>query len=339
MASFGRPFSADSPVLAVPPQSAHQASFEKPPCGQGVMSQESQVASPATAPGTRPMAGRKRSRDEAAPNLADEASEPMHIESTAAPEDDWEYGEGMTLIKPNQSYFSDATTQSGTWLEERKAAEDEAHQAAAAARALALQERPPLRSNKSQRLDQTALPSPGGDAGIGAFDTQSSASARAGATADSSVPSPPDSSGLPVVDDFTLLLGVGWRRISDDEHIQAAARGWARYLENHYPLSAVTIRLESRGLQAYLAEATEGFFLFAEDLRQGQFVSQNAESALQNLKSSPPVFEGHETLFASESLGDTVAAGRAQAAATNVADIQGFQLAPQSQSGMEVEMS
>jgi hypothetical protein len=110
-----------------------------------------------------------------------------------------------------------------------------------------------------------------------------------------------DSLAQPVVDDFTLHLGIGWSRISDDGHIQAAARGWARYIENHYPVTNVKILLESRGLQSYLVEATEGYFLFAENLRQGRLVSTTPEGTLNNLKISPPMFDGPTTMDASES--------------------------------------
>lgn len=105
----------------------------------------------------------------------------------------------------------------------------------------------------------------------------------------------------PIIDHFTRQLGIGWKGIADEEHIQAAARGWARFIENHYPLSDVRIRLESKGLQSYLIEATEGFFLFAEDLRQARFVSQTATGALQNLQASPPCFDGADTLLRAKS--------------------------------------
>ncbi|KAL1899597.1 hypothetical protein Cpir12675_001365 [Ceratocystis pirilliformis] len=93
------------------------------------------------------------------------------------------------------------------------------------------------------------------------------------------------------IDELTLHLGIGWRRLSSEEHIRAAARGWARYIEMHYPLSNVTITLESKALQSYLVESNEGFFLFSEDLRQGRLVSRTREGVLANLKTNPPVFD------------------------------------------------
>ena len=41
------------------------------------------------------------------------------------------------------------------------------------------------------------------------------------------------------VDDYTLALGIGWTKIaSEDPDTQAAARGWVKYIENHYPAHA-----------------------------------------------------------------------------------------------------
>jgi len=184
----------------------------------------------------------------------------------------------MVLIKSNKGYVADASSQSGTWLEEKKAADEEKRRK---------QERDMIipRSHKSQRRG----------AGL--------ATAPLAAHAPSSSPvnkaSPADNA--PVIDDFTLHLGIGWRKIRDDEHIQAAARGWARYIENHYPITNVHIRLESNGLQSYLVEASEGFFLFADNLRNGRLVSTNVEGALRNLQNSPPIFDGAETLVAADS--------------------------------------
>lgn len=107
-----------------------------------------------------------------------------------------------------------------------------------------------------------------------------------------------DSSTEPAVDHFTHLLGVGWARISDDKDVQAAARGWSRYIENHYPLSMVRIVLKSKGLEANLAETKDGFFLFKDDLSEGRLVGSDWESCLANLQRKPITFQGPETLKA-----------------------------------------
>lgn len=292
MPSFDRVY-ASSPVLAMPPQSAHQVSLSKsfpqhqilpfsPPA-----SWRSQLARTCTA------AGRKRSRDEAAVNL--DAPEKLAEALKPEPEDEWIYGPGMTLIKKSTGYITDAANQSGTWVEERAAAEDARKmEEALLARDQLAQSRPSLRSHKSQRLDMTTPPTHSQER----FPSRRSSPTR---EAINPMASSSDSLAQPIVDDFTLHLGIGWSRISDNGHIQAAARGWARYIENHYPVSNVKILLESRGLQSYLVEANEGFFLFAENLRQGRLVSVTPEGALNNLKVSPPVFDGLNTMDASES--------------------------------------
>ncbi|KAH6676175.1 hypothetical protein F5X68DRAFT_39472 [Plectosphaerella plurivora] len=294
MGSFGRPFHGDTPVLTIPSQPAHYPGFDT-----SMMASQASRTGPASS-FARPsaeaplrIAGRKRSRDEASPNLADENPEPEPSGPVAEPDEEWEYGEGMVLIKRGQgvtgAYVTDASNQSGTWVEEE--ANAEILQRAASARVAAL-ERPVFRSNKSQRLNPTS--SLNDEISPGAIQTSSPSATNAG-------------NSEPVVDAFTLHLGIGWRKISDDDHIQAAARGWARYIENHYPISSVNIRLESSGLQAYLVEAKEGFFLFAENLKHGRLVSTEAERALQNLKSSPPIFDAQETLFAVETPGPMLA--------------------------------
>lgn len=288
MASFDRAYSS-SPVLTMPPQPAHQVPFDRP-----VFSHQSTSFSDSASWSQTPrqnfaFAGRKRSRDEAAINLdaPEKAVEPPIKEA----EDEWVYGEGMTLIKPNSGYVVDASSQSGTWVEEQAAAE-EARKAEAAllVQDQLSQDRPSLRSNKSQRLEMSTPALPG----------QQGQYNRCSPTRDIANPmtASSDSIAQPVVDDFTLHLGIGWSRIGEDEHIQAAARGWARYVENHYPVTDAKIRLESRGLQSYLVEANEGYFLFAENLRHGQLVSKDADRALQNLKSSPPLFDGLEIMEA-----------------------------------------
>ncbi|KAI1293371.1 hypothetical protein F5Y03DRAFT_329830 [Xylaria venustula] len=239
-------------------------------------------------------AGRKRSRDEAGVNLDVEEAKLATIEPVKEPEDEWIYGEGMVLIKSPSSYVANAGSQSGTWLEEKAAADEKSK--SEAARAINQQARPSLRSHKSQRLDMNVLALPGAE-------TQAKRASPV-RELDPVISTPglsTDVSSQPIVDNFTLHLGIGWSRISEDEHIQAAARGWSRYIENHFPVTNARIQLESKGLQSYLVEASEGFFLFAEDLRQGQLVSRDVNQTLNNLKSTPPVFEGLQVMTAAES--------------------------------------
>lgn len=185
----------------------------------------------------------------------------------------------MVLIKKHTGYTADAGSQSGTWIEE-KAAQEHARklEEATVAQKKLSQERSSLRSNKSQRLSFTNDPSPSDQ---GAPNNGGSPGRDAS----------PDAPNQPVVDDFTMHLGIGWARLSEDEHIQAAARGWARYIDNHFPISGAKILLQ-KSQEAYLVQAREGFFLFAENLREGRLVSSDPERAFVNLKSCPAVFDG-----------------------------------------------
>lgn len=240
--------------------------------------------------------GRKRSRDEAAINLDPPEKAPPAVEPVQE-DDEWEYGPGMILIKKNSGYTHDASSQSGTWVDEKAAKEEQRRtEELLLAQQREAQERPSLRSHKSSRLDVTA--------NLPAQDIQANRASPGREMSDASTlvsPPTPDASAQPVVDDFTLHLGIGWNRISSDEHIQAAARGWARYIEDHFPVTNAQIKLESKGLESYLVEAEEGFFLFGENLRQGRLVSRDPQRVLENLRTSPPTFDGPNTMEATES--------------------------------------
>ncbi|KAI9801483.1 MAG: hypothetical protein M1833_002715 [Piccolia ochrophora] len=228
------------------------------------------------APPSAKARGLKRSLDEmTAQDEALHAPSPVaEPQSQSAPL----YGEGMTLMQPNGFSIS-AGSQTGTWAEE-------------------LTDLPPqnsiptqpgritLHTRKSQRLDNLCN-SP-----------QSSSLPSDTLTAHS----PPKASpSEPVVDEFTHRLGIGWTRLCDDDlHLQAAARGWARYIENHYPLSSVRLLLKSKGLNAYLASTDKGYFLFQDDLRQGQPLGLTEEAALTSLQRGPVAYETTEALVAVE---------------------------------------
>lgn len=100
----------------------------------------------------------------------------------------------------------------------------------------------------------------------------------------------------PPIDESTYLLGIGWALISEDRDVQAAARGYAKYIENHYPLSTAKVIMKSKGLDAILVETNEGYHLFNEDLTEGKLVSVTRQNCLANLQRSPVVFEGLTTL-------------------------------------------
>jgi len=229
-------------------------------------------------------AGRKRSRDDAASNLEDDYFPVQQSTSAPAPpenEDEWEYGEGMTLIKPSGSgYIISAGSQTGTWAEEKADEEIPAP--------VATQEKPILRSAKSQRLDFTSTP-------VIAEEIMSNGTLITPLSA-----SPTNGYIEPAVDDFTRHLGIGWSLISADDDIQAAARGWTKFINNHFPVTDAKIRLQSKGLASYLVEANEGYFLFGEDLKQGRLVSTILERTWVNLRGPVPIFDGEGVMEAGE---------------------------------------
>ncbi|ESZ92164.1 hypothetical protein SBOR_7459 [Sclerotinia borealis F-4128] len=287
MGSFShQAFSRSSPIVTIPPHLPPQPSFNRPtftsPFVKAPMPSpaSSSWLTPTSAP---PAAGRKRSRDEAA--FADdeyfphEPVEPVIVEN----EEEWEYGPGMTLIKPSKGYILSADSQTGTWLEEKEAEE----KVQAALRA-ASPERPIVRSAKSQRIDLGCTPS--------MVEEMSFANGALSATVQTGGTGPVQ----PSIDEYTRHLGIGWSKLSADEDIQAAVRGWTKYIENHYPVNNAIIRLQSRGLASYLVEAQEGYFLFGEDLRQGRLVSISLEKTFENLRGPTPIFEGDMVLEASE---------------------------------------
>jgi hypothetical protein len=229
---------------------------------------------------------RKRSRDETDFNLNLDGSHfPSPQINTPAPIlEEPIYGEGMMLINPSTGLSVSAESQTGTWYEEK--VEVEASPSAQG------EDRPKMPSSrKSVRLDPAAPAAPRLDDIAAAVAPESP---------------PKSSSSHPTIDDFTYALGIGWTRLaSADPDIQAAARGWVRYLENHYSrhIHGAEILLKSKGLNAYLVGSQEGFYLFGEDLLEGRLVARSWESCLNNLRSHPIAFEREEVLRAERTPG------------------------------------
>ncbi len=235
---------------------------------------------------THTQPSRKRSRDETDTTSNHDGSYlPSQQLNTPAPiPEEPIYGEGMVLLNPSTGLAVSAESQTGTWCEEKVERQPNALPP--------LESRPKLpTSRKSVRLDPAAPPAPRLDDIAAAVAPESP---------------PKSSSSHPTIDDFTYALGIGWTRLtSEDSDIQAAARGWARYLENHYSTHTrgAEILLKSKGLNAYLVGSHEGFFLFSEDLLEGRLVGRNWESCLNNLRTHPIAFEGQEVLRAERTPG------------------------------------
>jgi hypothetical protein len=240
---------------------------------------------------------RKRSRDESAFDSADAEgsyfpSLQQQVNTPAPIPEEPIYGEGMVLLNPSTGLAISAESQTGTWYEEK--VEKDALVKEVEAINTANQFRPKFpASRKSMRLSQSSIKTDfGSDMGQ--------------QTAPASPPKTANASSRPEVDEATIALGVGWTKMaSEDENIQTAARGWARYLENHYArhVHGAEFLLKSSGLNAYLVGAHEGFYLFSENLLEGRLVARTWENCLTNLRSQPMAFEGEEVLRAKRTPG------------------------------------
>lgn len=130
------------------------------------------------------------------------------------------------------------------------------------------------------------------------------------------------------IDQASMILGVGWSSLRLNSTMDQASRGWARYIETHFPVQSVKILWKNDGLEAYLVEAvtcdgreqrvssrsptarasspwvrrvgSPGYFLFDQKMTQGKLVAKSWERTLQNLRVSPIVFEGDRVMEANE---------------------------------------
>ncbi|KAI9761547.1 MAG: hypothetical protein M4579_000938 [Chaenotheca gracillima] len=260
--------------LSSPPRFANSSPFNgngttASPAAFGQWLQSKQEPSP-----VQPSRGRKRSCDEMASLTEADATTTDTTTIAPPPQPEPIYGEGMTLIQPS-GYIIDASSQTGTWLEEKAKEEPEAPLPTSSA---PIEIPSALQSRKSQRLDSDLSSSP--------LAPRSASPAKFQPTG-------------PPIDDFTLLLGVGWTRLNAvPAHVEEAMRGWTRYIDNHYPLTNPTMLLQSKAHDSFLVGAQEGFFLFDESLGEARLVGASEQTMLANLRSQPVAFEGTDSLKA-----------------------------------------
>lgn len=194
------------------------------------------------------------------------------------------YGEGMTLVDSSNGLAISAESQTGTWYEEQLEVERLAAVQAGNQAARSLVSDRSLPRSKFQRR------SPSSDSAV-----------REQTVPFDHVNDPADSYVDPALDNFSHSFGE-WACVSDDHLVRSASRGWARFVERYHPsLNNVEVLLRFKLRNQCLIRANEGFFLFKEDLTEGQLVAQTWEAAVANLKAEPPVFEGTEVLMAEKS--------------------------------------
>lgn len=212
------------------------------------------------------IAGRKRSRGEIYDDGDDHGDGSIMQYQTAQPtvnRGEPVYGPGMTISYPNDpsgAYAADASTQSGTWVDEA------AHQAAAT--------RPIMATRKSQRLD-------------------SSASRPDDISASFAQVAPRAPGTEPLIDEASKLLGISWKRMDISEATQISQRAYTRWITRHYPqLADVEIWFENSAIPGYLGRATntingiQEYYLWSFDLHQAILVTRNPSDLI--LKLSQP---------------------------------------------------
>lgn len=290
---------SNSPTVLLPPQSVHafspasyslpmqhQQAYPTPLLSKSQSSSQPKQALSSALPPANP--SRKRTRDES----FDEYSEALHGTSWKVPSDcpvlsESCEGDDPTLPTDNMDTTSAITgdtipsgNQSTTWFGTQLDTPIETAADVAVPQAVGQGEILAEPSRKVRRRDRS-----------------SSRELMTGNASDSDW-LPKSCPEDPPIDESTYLLGIGWALIGEDRDVQAASRGWAKYIENHYPFSTAKIILQSKGLEAVLVETNQGYHLFNEDLSEGKLVSATWQTCLANLQHSPTVFEGLTTLKA-----------------------------------------
>ena len=108
--------------------------------------------------------------------------------------------------------------------------------------------------------------------------------------------SPPAAGGGPKIDEWTRRLGISWTGPEDNPIAIACLRGYQTFIEKHYPLTNAKIVAQNKQHCCCLVEASQGWYLFDDDLRNGKLLSRAKERALNNLTQNPVVFEEPEAM-------------------------------------------
>ena len=80
--------------------------------------------------------------------------------------------------------------------------------------------------------------------------------------------------------------------MGDDPDVLAAARGYCRNIENNYVLTMPEILAKSKGLEAFLVQTNEGYYLFNEGLTEGRLIANDYDTTLARLQSPEIQFNG-----------------------------------------------
>lgn len=105
----------------------------------------------------------------------------------------------------------------------------------------------------------------------------------------------------PTVDDATRALGIGWTKIEGTPDELGSARGAARFINNHFPMTNPQIVAENNNRELQLVNADGGFYLFDDTATQGQLVSTDPQDAITRLQKTPIDFMGPQPMLRAES--------------------------------------
>lgn len=216
---------------------------------------------------------KKRARDQVSPD-DDSMGGTLPPSRTPGISPDAIYGEGVARINPLTGLAPTVETQAGTWFEDQLEKK--------------LKDKLVPMTDSDDELPKRKLPrrDPSSDAVIAMNAT--------------STDSPKAAIAEPTIDQYTHMLGVGWTHVGEGSGLLAMARGYGRYIDNHYILNDSKVLLKSKSLDAYLVKADQGYFLFPESLLQARLVARTWEDTLANLQCSPVRFSPAKPLFSAE---------------------------------------
>ncbi|KAL9602685.1 MAG: hypothetical protein Q9219_001675 [cf. Caloplaca sp. 3 TL-2023] len=83
-----------------------------------------------------------------------------------------------------------------------------------------------------------------------------------------------------------LNLGLGWKSIGHDPDRQAAARGWAKYIERRFPIHSVTV-LARHPNDNILVKAADGIYIFDEAISVAIFIARSLPEYMAQHRENP----------------------------------------------------
>lgn len=111
-------------------------------------------------------------------------------------------------------------------------------------------------------------------------------------------------------DPIALQLGVGWKSIGDDSDRQAAARGWAKFIEENYQIGVIEILAQCTGDAWVLAKASRGYYIFEEHLRCGVFLARSWGDLVDVILSNAFMESAEEDVICARDFSGTIGRGR-----------------------------